>query len=165
MFEHYSTGLGAAKESFVTHDAGMNGRREDRLENVKLKQYGCDSKFLGTNRLVLYSWWKRPEEEGCMTQVRDTIEGTLSPKHQITIPAAMRDALGLRPGDKIEFKLEAGDVLELRVKRPNPAETIAAVLAQYDFSALQDEFGDDVVAAVRASRWDDEPVRPSRSDE
>jgi antitoxin PrlF len=90
-----------------------------------------------------------------MTQARDTIEGTLSPKHQITIPAAIRDALGLRPGDKIEFKLEAG-VLELRVKRPNPAETIAAVLAQYDFSALEEETGNDAVAAVRKSRWDDE---------
>jgi AbrB family looped-hinge helix DNA binding protein len=45
-----------------------------------------------------------------MAQARDTIEGTLSPKHQITIPAAMRDALGLRPGDKIEFKLEAGAI-------------------------------------------------------
>ena len=95
-------------------------------------------------------------KEYLMTQVRDTIEGTLSPKHQITIPAAMRDALGLRPGDKIEFKLETGDVLELRVKRPNPAETIAAVLAQYDFSALAEETGNDAVAAVRQSRWDDE---------
>ena len=100
-----------------------------------------------------------------MAQARDTIEGTISPKHQITIPAAMRDALGLRPGDKIEFKLETGNVLELRVKRPNPAETIAAVLAQYDFSALQEELGDDVVAAVRASRWDDDPVPERRLDE
>ena len=91
-----------------------------------------------------------------MTHARNTIDGTLSPKYQITIPAAMRDALGLRPGDKIEFKLETGNVLELRVKRPNPAETIAAVLAQYDFSALEEETGNDAVAAVRKSRWDDE---------
>lgn len=99
-----------------------------------------------------------------MAQARDTIEGTISPKHQITIPAAMRDALGLRPGDKIEFKLETGNVLELRVKRPNPSETIAAVLEQFDLGALQAETGNDAVAAVRESRWDDEPVRPSRSD-
>jgi bifunctional DNA-binding transcriptional regulator/antitoxin component of YhaV-PrlF toxin-antitoxin module len=69
---------------------------------------------------------------------------------------SMRDALGLRPGDKIEFKLETGNVLELRVKRPNPAETIATVLEQFDLSALQAETGNDAMAAVRESRWDDE---------
>jgi hypothetical protein len=41
--------------------------------------------------------------------------------------------------------------------RPNPAETIAMVLEQFDFSALQ-ELGNDVVKAVREMRWDDEPL-------
>ncbi len=91
-----------------------------------------------------------------MPHTPDTIEGTISPKHQITIPAAMRDALGLRPGDKIEFRLETGNVLELRVKRPKPSETIAAILKQFDISALQAETNNDAVAAVRESRWDDE---------
>jgi hypothetical protein len=40
--------------------------------------------------------------------------------------------------------------------RPNPAETMAAVLEQFDFSALQEETGDDVVKAVREMRWGDE---------
>lgn len=64
-------------------------------------------------------------QEVDMSHTQETIEGTISSKHQITIPAAMRDALGLRPGDKIEFRLETGNVLELRVKRPKPSETIA----------------------------------------
>ena len=42
--------------------------------------------------------------------------------------------------------------------RPNPAETIAMVLEQFDFSALQEEMDNDVVAAVRQSRWDDDPL-------
>jgi AbrB family looped-hinge helix DNA binding protein len=42
-------------------------------------------------------------QEVDMSHTPDTIEGTISSKYQITIPAAMRDVLGLRPGDKIEF--------------------------------------------------------------
>lgn len=85
-----------------------------------------------------------------------TSEGTISPKHQITIPAVMRDALGLQPGDKIEFRLEAGNVLELRVKRPKPSHTIATILEQFDVSALHTETAGDAVNAVRTARWDDE---------
>jgi hypothetical protein len=42
--------------------------------------------------------------------------------------------------------------------RPNPAETIAAVLEQFDFSALQEETDNDAVKAVREMRWGDEPL-------
>jgi antitoxin PrlF len=86
----------------------------------------------------------------------ETVEGTLSPKNQITIPAAIRDALGLRPGDKIEFRLERGSVVELRVKRPKPSDTIRAVLEQFDMSELHNETGGDAVKAVREARWADE---------
>jgi antitoxin component of MazEF toxin-antitoxin module len=64
----------------------------------------------------------------------------------------MCDALGIKSGDKIEFKLETGNVLELRVKRPKPSETIAAILEQFDVSALRTETNDDAVAAVCESR-------------
>jgi hypothetical protein len=40
--------------------------------------------------------------------------------------------------------------------RPNPAETMAAVLEQFDFSALQEETDNDAVKAVREMRWGDE---------
>jgi AbrB family looped-hinge helix DNA binding protein len=89
-----------------------------------------------------------------MTQVIDAIEGTVSPKHQITIPSAIREALGLRSGDKIEFKLEKGNVLELRVKRPTPSDTIQTILNQFDTAALQLETGNDAVSSVRKSRRD-----------
>lgn len=90
-----------------------------------------------------------------MAHIHDRIEGTVSSKHQITIPAVIRAALGLRPGDKIEFKLETGNVLELRIKRPKPSETITAILEQFDMSALQSETNNNAVAAVRESRWDE----------
>ncbi len=89
-------------------------------------------------------------------QQSKTNEGTINLKYQITIPAVMRDALGLQPGDKIEFRLEAGNVLELRVKRPKPSETIAAILEQFDVSALHNETAGDAVSAVRTTRQDDE---------
>jgi hypothetical protein len=41
--------------------------------------------------------------------------------------------------------------------RPNPAETIAMILEQFDLSALQ-EMGNDAVAAVREMRCGDEPL-------
>jgi AbrB family looped-hinge helix DNA binding protein len=93
-----------------------------------------------------------------MLHTQETIEDTLSPKHQITIPAAFRDALGLRPVDKIEFRLQMGNVLELRVKRPKPSETIATILEQFDVSTLQVETKNDAVAAVRESRCDAVPL-------
>jgi antitoxin component of MazEF toxin-antitoxin module len=67
----------------------------------------------------------------------------------------MRNALGIRPGDKVEFKLETGNVLKLRVKRPKPSKTIAAIFEQFDVSALRTETKDDAVGAVRESRWDE----------
>jgi hypothetical protein len=42
--------------------------------------------------------------------------------------------------------------------QPNPTETTAMVLEQFDFSALQEELGNDVVKAVREMRWSDEPL-------
>jgi antitoxin PrlF len=94
--------------------------------------------------------------ESTMTQQTKVIEGTISPKHQITIPAQIRDALGLRPGQKIEFKLEQDNVIELRIKRPDPIEVLNRILDQYDFSGLQAENNGDAVKAVRENRWGDD---------
>lgn len=91
-----------------------------------------------------------------MTQHLKAVEGTVSPKHQITIPAVIREALGLRPGDKVEFMLDQDNVLELRVKRPKPSEVIAALLQKYDAKGIQSETENDAVSALRRNRWDDE---------
>lgn len=50
--------------------------------------------------------------------------GTLTSKGQITIPKAIRDSLGLEPGDKVDFVLEADGRVILR-----PATTSVFTLA------------------------------------
>ena len=49
-------------------------------------------------------------------------------KGQVVIPKEMRDSIGLRPGDRVEFELEGGSV---RVRPPAPTGTHKGMLAQH----------------------------------
>jgi AbrB family looped-hinge helix DNA binding protein len=40
--------------------------------------------------------------------------GTVGPKGQVVIPKAVRDALGIRPGGTVDFRLRPDGVLEVR---------------------------------------------------
>lgn len=44
------------------------------------------------------------------TSSKTTIHGTVTSKGQITLPKAVRDHLGTRPGTRLEFVLEDGGV-------------------------------------------------------
>jgi AbrB family looped-hinge helix DNA binding protein len=44
----------------------------------------------------------------------------LTTKGQVTIPKSVRDGLGLRPGDEVEFVAEAGEYRLRKVLRANP---------------------------------------------
>jgi AbrB family looped-hinge helix DNA binding protein len=79
------------------------------------------------------------------------IEGKVSSKLQVTIPARVRDALGIKPGDTIRYQLEAGSV-RLEVVRPDIGEVLEAVWAKHDLSDLAEEVGGDAVAYVRNLR-------------
>lgn len=88
------------------------------------------------------------------TQVR--IEGKVSSKLQVTIPARVRDALGIQPGDTLRYELEDGSV-RLRVVRPDIEAALSAVWEKHDLTALLDDVGEDAVAYVRAQRgWDED---------
>ncbi len=50
-----------------------------------------------------------------------TSEATITTKGQVTIPKAIRDRMGLKPGDKIEFVEERGTV---RVRKRAAAQKI-----------------------------------------
>ena len=84
------------------------------------------------------------------------MEGKVSSKLQITIPARVRDALGIQPGDTIRYELERGSV-RLTVVRPEIGDVLDAVLAKHDLSDLADELGGDAVAYVRELRGWGEP--------
>jgi len=49
----------------------------------------------------------------------------------VTIPARVRDALGIQPGDSIRFEREAGSV-RLKVVRPAIEDVLEAVWAKQD---------------------------------
>jgi len=84
------------------------------------------------------------------------IEGKVSSKLQVTIPARVRDALGIQPGDTIRYELETGSV-RLKVVRPDIDEVLESVWAKHDLSDLSEEMGGDAVAYVRELRGWGEP--------
>lgn len=77
--------------------------------------------------------------------------GTVSSKYQLTLPAEVRKALGVKPGDTVEYKVKQG-ALQVRLVRPNAGEVLKKVLAEQDFSGLQEETGGDAVKYVRDLR-------------
>ena len=77
-------------------------------------------------------------------------KGTLSSKNQITIPIEMVRALGLKPGDSLEFTLQNGSIV-LKPQRMSFEEAFAKYSS--DMSA---ETGGDVVKYIRTLRgWDE----------
>lgn len=82
---------------------------------------------------------------------------TVSRKFQITLPAAVRRALRVRPGDRLEFRMDEGRV-EVRRVLPNPGDVARRLLTERDFRALHEETGGDAVRHLREMRWgDDQP--------
>jgi AbrB family looped-hinge helix DNA binding protein len=62
-----------------------------------------------------------------MTAIRMILTSTLSSKGQITVPKAVRDQLGLRPGARVDFELTAQGVL-MRKGRPGGVRAVDRVL-------------------------------------
>lgn len=85
-----------------------------------------------------------------MTQVR-----TITSKGQVTIPKAVREALGLRPNDKVRFSLENGHVV-LRKAYPSLAEVVGSLPAL----GMPIEDAIDQAKEERAQRLSDKMHRP-----
>jgi AbrB family looped-hinge helix DNA binding protein len=80
--------------------------------------------------------------------------GILSSKNQLTVPASVRQQIGLKPGDTVEYHVENG-VLEIHKIRPDVAKILADYLEKYDWSELERETNGDAVEFVREMRgWD-----------
>jgi AbrB family looped-hinge helix DNA binding protein len=69
---------------------------------------------------------------------------TLTSKGQVTVPKAVRDALGLQHGDQLSWELEDGSV---RVRAVAPLDLVylqgvEANLAEWNSQADEEAFGD-----------------------
>jgi antitoxin PrlF len=71
----------------------------------------------------------------------------LTAKGQVTIPKGVRDGLGLRPGDEVEFVSEDGDYRLRKVVRANPFKRYRG--------ALRAQAGRDPDGLLRDVRGDD----------
>ena len=56
----------------------------------------------------------------------------LSSKHQIVVPKQARDALGLRPGDRLLVNVRDDGVVEMRRSPEDPARELEGLIAVPD---------------------------------
>lgn len=54
----------------------------------------------------------------------------LSSKHQIVVPKEGREALGLRPGDRLVVSVRADGVLEMEREPPELTDELAGLLSE-----------------------------------
>ncbi|MCC6173905.1 MAG: AbrB/MazE/SpoVT family DNA-binding domain-containing protein [Chloroflexi bacterium] len=77
---------------------------------------------------------------------------SVSPKGQVTLPREMRDHLGIKPKDRVEFELE-GDVIKVRPARSRLMRHYGSVMPisrPEDFAALREAFEQGVADEVSA---------------
>lgn len=53
---------------------------------------------------------------------------TISEKGQVTVPKPLRERLGIRPGDQLEFSEEHGRLVARKVSERNPVEAVYGIL-------------------------------------
>ena len=78
---------------------------------------------------------------------------TVSSRYQITLPAEVRKALGIKPGDRLEVTLEGGRIV-LRMQRPPVREVLAAIAEEEPeaLAELEKAVGEDAAAYLRELR-------------
>lgn len=78
-------------------------------------------------------------------------EGKLSSKFQLTVPAEIRDAMGMKAGDTVRYELDETG-LRLGVVRPDIREVLARIATPEVQASMREEMGGDAVAYVRRMR-------------
>ena len=73
---------------------------------------------------------------------------TVTDKGQITLPKALRDRLGIRPGSKVEFALQPDDTVRLRVLARGAAGLFGLLAVPGETARSLDEIDAGVTAAA-----------------
>lgn len=72
------------------------------------------------------------------------MKATIAERGQVTIPKALRDKLGLRPGTVLDFRLENGQIIATKVLPGSPVDAVYGCLGQgLDTDALMAELRGD----------------------
>ena len=80
------------------------------------------------------------------------MESKVTAKGQTTLPKAVRDALGVEPGDRVRYVLLDGEV---RLLRTQPVTNLKGMLARPNQRPVSLEEMDEAIAAGAADSLDD----------
>lgn len=70
------------------------------------------------------------------------MRSTISEKGQVTVPKVLRDRLGIRAGDRLEFTEEHGQLVVRKATERDPVEAVYGILTL-------DQSTDDTLRALR----------------
>jgi len=65
------------------------------------------------------------------------MKGVVSEKGQVTIPKKLRDKLGIRPGQLLEFDAEGGNLVARKATLRDPVDAVYGII---DLSSSTDAF-------------------------
>jgi AbrB family looped-hinge helix DNA binding protein len=82
-----------------------------------------------------------------------TAHSTITAKGQTTVPKEIRDRLKLKPGDKIEYVVEADGRITLKARNKRMAD-FAGILGKPPGGPLTIEEMDDAIAAAVTERYE-----------
>ncbi|MEE4237910.1 MAG: type II toxin-antitoxin system PrlF family antitoxin [Anderseniella sp.] len=82
-----------------------------------------------------------------------TAHSTITAKGQTTVPKEIRDRLKLKPGDRIEYVVEADGRITLKAKNRRMAD-FAGILGKPPGGPLTIEEMDDAIAAAVTERYE-----------
>ncbi|GEM90600.1 AbrB family transcriptional regulator [Oceanithermus desulfurans NBRC 100063] len=84
---------------------------------------------------------------------------TVTSRYQITLPAEVRRALGIKPGDVLEVGVEEGRIV-LKITRPPVREVLARLARETrgELETLGEAAGTDAAAYVRELRGNDDDL-------
>lgn len=86
------------------------------------------------------------------------MQATVTSKGQLTLPKAIRDQLGIKPGDKVEFRATGEKTFEIApVNEPTLDDIIGAFAPFVKTPPLSDEACDDAIGRMLVE--DDERIK------